>query len=148
MSDQSIRVVIVDDHRLFAESIALTLETDRRIQVVGFAQDGVEAVDLARRLHPDIVLMDLQMPRLNGVEATRRIHRLFPEMKVVAMSGAAPDDMVDLAYEAGAVCFVSKERAVAELAEAIRRTAKAGKPLGLRLLRSSSLRALELRPTG
>ena len=63
MSDQSIRVVIVDDHRLFAESIALTLETDRRIQVVGFAQDGVEAVDLARRLHPDIVLMDLQMPR-------------------------------------------------------------------------------------
>src|SRR5947209_14742536 len=148
MSDQSIRVVIVDDHRLFAESIALTLETDRRIQVVGFAQDGVEAVDLARRLHPDIVLMDLQMPRQTGVDATRRIHRLFPEMKVVAMSGAAPDDMVDLAYEAGAVCFVSTVRAVAELAESIRRTAKSGNPPALRLLPSSYLQAVELRPTG
>ena len=148
MSDQSIRVVIVDDHRLFAESIALTLETDPRIEVVGFAQDGVEAVDLARRYRPDIVLMDLQMPRLDGVEATRRIRRLFPEMKVVAMSGAASGDVVERAYEAGAVCFVSKDRAVAELSEAIRRTAAAGKPLGLRLLRSASLRTLELRPTG
>jgi two-component system invasion response regulator UvrY len=148
MPHHPIRVVIVDDHRLFAESIALTLETDQNIRVVGFAEDGVEAVDLARRLRPDIVLMDLQMPRLNGVEATRRIRRIYPDMKIVAMSGAAPDDMVDLAYEAGAVCFVSKDRAVSELSEAIRRTAAAGKPLGLRLLRSTSLRALELRPTG
>jgi DNA-binding NarL/FixJ family response regulator len=148
MPHHPIRVVIVDDHRLFAESIALTLETDQNIRVVGFAEDGVEAVDLARRLRPDIVLMDLQMPRLNGVEATRRIRRIYPDMKIVAMSGAAPDDMVDLAYEAGAVCFVSKDRAVSELSEAIRRTAAAGKPLGLRLLRSTSMRALELRPTG
>ena len=147
MPDQPIRVAIVDDHRLFAESVALTLELDPRIEVAGFAEDGVEAVQLARRLRPDVVLMDLQMPRLDGVEATRQIRRLFPEVKVVAMSGAAPDEMVDRAYEAGAVRFVSKERAVAELSDAIVRTA-AGKPLGLGLFRSASLRALELRPTG
>ncbi len=64
------------------------------------------------------------------------------------MSGAAPGEVIDRAYEAGAVCFVSKDRAVAELSDAIVRTAAAGKPLGLRLLRSASLRALELRPTG
>jgi DNA-binding NarL/FixJ family response regulator len=148
MPDQTIRVAIVDDHRLFAESVALTLETDRRIEVVGFAQNGFEAVQLARALRPDVVLMDLEMPLLNGVEATRRIRRLCPEVKVIAMSGAAPGAMVDGACEAGAVCFVSKERAVAELSDAIVRTAAAGRPLGLRLLRSTSLRALELRPTG
>jgi DNA-binding NarL/FixJ family response regulator len=146
MSDQPIRILVADDHRLFAESLALTLEADGRIEVVGFADDGVEAVELARLLRPDVVLMDLQMPRLDGIEATARIRLLFPETKVIAMSGAAPESMVDRAYEAGAVRYVGKERAVAELCEAIVRAATVGRSLGLRLLQSRHV--FELRPTG
>jgi DNA-binding NarL/FixJ family response regulator len=146
-----IRILVVDDHRLFAESLALTLEIDRRFEVVGFARNGVEGVELARELRPDVVLMDLQMPRMDGVEATRLIRRLVPEAKVVAMSGAAPGGMVDRAYEAGAVGFVGKDRPADELADAILRVSALGRPFGLRLLvddPDASWSTLQLRPTG
>ncbi len=146
-----IRILVVDDHQLFAESLTFALELDKRFEVVGYGRDGVEGVELARALRPDVVLMDLQMPRLDGVEATRLVRSLVPEAKVVAMSGAAPGGMVDCAYEAGAVGFVGKDRPADELAGTILRAVSLGRPFGLRLLAddpdiASSL--LELRPTG
>lgn len=83
-----VRVLIADDHRLFAESLGLTLEIDDRVELVGTAGNGKEAVQLAQELHPDVVLMDLEMPVLNGIHATREVRRWLPDCQVVVLTAS------------------------------------------------------------
>jgi DNA-binding NarL/FixJ family response regulator len=119
-----VRVLIADDHRLFAEALDVILSTDGRIDVVGCAYDGREAVDLARELRPDVVLMDIAMPVLDGIEATREIEAGCEGTRVLVLTGSnAPEDIAR-ARAAGAADYITKDEAAAELVKAILRTAQ------------------------
>jgi DNA-binding NarL/FixJ family response regulator len=104
----SIRVVIADDHRLFAEALKLFVERDRQVEVVGIAEDGAEAIDLALGEDADVVLMDLNMPVLDGLEATRRLHVLKPGVRVVIVSALEQLDISERARAAGAADWITK----------------------------------------
>jgi DNA-binding NarL/FixJ family response regulator len=103
-------VLIADDHRLFAESLRALLCEDERIEVVGIADNGDQAVRLATQLLPDVVLMDLSMPELDGMSATRRIHELDLPCRVLMMTGDDDHDVAAHALQAGAAGFVRKEQ--------------------------------------
>jgi len=107
-TQQPIRVLIADDHHLFAEALELTLAADRRLEVVGYARDGREAVQLAHERRPDVILMDLEMPELDGFEATRSVRRALPECQVAVLTAsAAPADALR-ARDAGAGAYLTK----------------------------------------
>lgn len=114
-----IRVVIADDHRLFAEALEAILATDERIEVAGHAGDGREAVELAMALNPDVILMDISMPVMDGLEATRLIRKGKPKACVLMLTGSNSRADVDNARQAGAAGYVTKDRIAAELINAI-----------------------------
>ena len=103
------RVLVADDHRLFAEALAALLGSDGRIDVVGSARNGAEAVDFARKLRPDVVLMDIGMPVMDGIEATSRIMSWLPEARVVVLTAHGSPEEVESALLAGAVGCVTKD---------------------------------------
>jgi DNA-binding NarL/FixJ family response regulator len=114
-----VRVLIADDHRLFAEALQAILSSDRRIDVIGLAASGNEAVEKAKELHPDVVLMDISMPGLDGVAATRVIREEEPAVNVVMVTGSDARQDVAAARTAGAAGYVTKDRIAAELIGAI-----------------------------
>jgi len=114
-----IRVLIADDHRLFAEALDAILVLDPRIAVVGRASDGRQAVRLAADLQPDVVLMDLDMPLLDGIEAVYAIRAVRPRACILILTGSNARADVDRAREAGAAGYVTKDRVAAELISAI-----------------------------
>ena len=114
-----LRVVIADDHRLFAEALEAILTTDERIEVVGQASDGAQAVELARKLDPDVVLMDVSMPVLDGFEATREIREETEGVRVLMLTGSNSRADVDRSREAGASGYVTKDRIASELVATI-----------------------------
>jgi len=103
------RVLLVDDDETFLESAAAILAADDRLAVVGAARDGAEAVALVEESPPDLVLMDIGMPAVDGVEATRAIHARLPAMPVVMLTGRTGRAEADAAAEAGAIGYVQKE---------------------------------------
>jgi DNA-binding NarL/FixJ family response regulator len=119
-----VRVLIADDHLLFAEALEAILSLDGRIEVIGRAADGREAVELADDLHPDVVLMDLSMPRGDGFDATRRIREAHSETRVLVLTGSAATSDIDRAREAGADGYFTKDQIADELVRAILSTAK------------------------
>ena len=116
---EPLRVLIADDHRLFAEALEAILVGDERIEVVGQAGDGAQAVELARKLDPDVVLMDVSMPVLDGFEATRQIRADSESVRVLMLTGSNSRDDVDRSREAGASGYVTKDRIASELVSAI-----------------------------
>jgi DNA-binding NarL/FixJ family response regulator len=114
-----LRVLIADDHRLFAEALQAILASDERIEVVGQASDGGEAVALARTLDPDVVLMDVSMPVLDGFEATREIRAASDSTHVLMLTGSNSRADVDRSREVGASGYVTKDRIASELVAAI-----------------------------
>jgi PAS domain S-box-containing protein len=120
-SKGKIRTLLVDDHVLMREGLARLLSQEPDMEIVGQAGDGQEAVELAERLLPDVVTMDLSMPRLNGVEATRIIHQKHPEMRIIGLSLYTEDERAREMIEAGAVRYLSKAGPPSELKNAIRR---------------------------
>jgi two-component system NarL family response regulator len=115
----AVRVLIADDHRLFAEALEAILATDERIRVVGYARDGSEAVALYEEHRPDLTLMDIAMPVLDGLEATRQIRAFDGEACVLMLTGSNARSDVDNARQAGAAGYVTKDRIAAELIDAI-----------------------------
>ena len=121
--EQPIRVLIVDDHRLFAEALEAILSSESRIEVVGRARNGAEALDMALDLDPDVVLMDISMPVMDGGEATRQIREARPEACVLMLTGSNAAADVDRSRDAGAAGYVTKDRIASELVDAIVETA-------------------------
>jgi NarL family two-component system response regulator LiaR len=113
-------VLVVDDHAIVRKGIASLLSTEPDIRVVGEAGDGAEAVSQAARLRPDVVLMDLVMPHMDGIEATRRITADQPGRRVLVLTSFAADDQVFPAIAAGALGYLLKDSSPAELTQAIR----------------------------
>jgi len=114
-----IRVLIADDHRLFGEALEAILATDDRLEVVGHAGDGAEAVQLALAVEPDVILMDISMPVMDGFQATRQICKQRPHACILMLTGSDSRTDVERAREAGAAGYVTKNRIAAELIDAI-----------------------------
>ena len=115
----AVRVLVADDDALFVEGLWTLLAGDDRIEVVGTAADGEEAVHLAEALRPDLVLMDKAMPRLDGIEATRRIRDLVPNVCILMLTSSDEPGDMERASEAGASGYMSKESASSEILGAI-----------------------------
>jgi two-component system, NarL family, response regulator DesR len=113
------RILLVDDQQRFAEAMRATLTSDPRLEVVGIASDGAEAVELATDLSPDMVVMDVDMPVMDGVEATRRICEVDPSIRVLVLMSSDSIAESAQAHEAGAVGFIRKDRSAVEPMEGI-----------------------------
>lgn len=117
---KSIRVLIVDDHAVVRGGLSKFLQVHKDIELVGEAENGAEAVRLTSQLQPDVVLMDLKMPEMDGVHATREIRARHPSVRVIVLTSFAEDNMVQGALQAGATGYLLKNVSGAELANAIR----------------------------
>jgi two-component system, NarL family, response regulator LiaR len=124
----TIRVLVADDHAVLREGLRSFLDLQEGIEIVGDAADGAEAVELAERLRPDVVLMDLVMPNLDGVEAMRVLNERVPGTRVIILTSYIDDDRLLPAIRAGAAGYLLKNAEPQELARAIR-TAAAGEAL-------------------
>ena len=113
------RVLIADDEPLFVETVQALLAADARVEVVGTATNGHDAVDLAVALAPDVTLMDIAMPMLDGIEATRRIREQVPDACVLVLTGSSISADVDRARRAGVAAFLTKDRIGTQLVDAI-----------------------------
>ncbi len=123
----TIRVLIVDDHEIVREGLETLLSEEPAVEVVGQANNGLEAVTLASSLKPDVILMDLVMPELDGIEATRRIRSAGGASQILVLTSFADDQRVRDAIEAGAIGYLLKDVLKADLLRAIQ-TAAQGKP--------------------
>ena len=142
MSDDapSLRIVVADDQRAVREALATVLDAVPGFEVVGLAADGDEAVELAHQLSPAVVLMDLRMPNVDGVAATRRLAAELPDVKVVVLTTFADDASILGALEAGALGFLTKDAGREQIALAVR-SAAAGQAVLDPLVQASLLRA-------
>jgi len=120
MTQTPIRVLIVDDHALVRKGTRALLATEHDIEVVGEADNGADAVALAQTLHPSVILMDLVMPRMDGIEATRQITSRQPGVRILVLTSFAADDKVFPAIKAGALGYLLKDSSPEELVRAIR----------------------------
>jgi len=128
VSSRPIQVMIVDDHSMVRRGLVAFLKNHADMEVVSEARDGQEAVRLCEQLHPDVILMDLIMPEMSGVAATRIIHNRWPRVRVIALTSFQEKDLVQDALQAGAISYLLKNISGEDLAEAIR-DAYAGRPM-------------------
>lgn len=126
----SIRILLVDDHEVVRQGLRSLLEKQSDMEVVGEAEDGRKAVEQVQKLQPDIVITDISLPNLNGVDATRQIVRQFPKIRVIALTIHSHRAFVADMLKAGASAYVLKECPFDELLEAIRRVSAGNKHLG------------------
>lgn len=120
----TLKLLLADDHRIVRDGLRAILQSEPGFELAGEAADGVEAVRLAERLHPDVAILDLMMPGLNGLEVTRRVVKQSPRTRVVVLSMHAEQAYVVEALRAGASAYVLKEASAEELVRAIRAAAQ------------------------
>lgn len=119
-----IRVLFVDDHEMVRIGVTTYLATQKDIDVVGEAENGEEAIDLALKLRPDLILMDIVMDKMDGIEATKEIIKQWPEAKILMVTSFVDDDKVYPALEAGATSYLLKTSKASDIADAIRKTVR------------------------
>lgn len=122
-----ITVMLADDHALFRRGLRSMLELEADIQVVGEAGDGLEAQDLARELLPDIALLDINMPNMDGIDAARELRRTFPAMGIIMLTMFAEEEIIERALEAGANDYLRKDTPFDDIVSKVRATAD-GRP--------------------
>jgi two-component system response regulator NreC len=115
-----IRVLLAEDHTIVRKGLRSLLTAEADIEIVGEAEDGQQTIELVQHLLPDVVLMDITMPILNGLEATRQIKKLFPQVKVLVLTVHSSEEYIFQILRAGASGYVVKQAAVSELVQAIR----------------------------
>ncbi len=116
----SIKIILADDHTMLRQGLSRSFEQEKDIDVVGQTKDGLSTIELVRELSPDVVVMDIGMPDLNGIEATRRITKDYPKIKVVGLSMHSSDKYVREMFRAGASGYLLKNCPFEELVEAIK----------------------------
>ena len=115
----NLKVLLVDDHQIIRSGIIANLRGHKTIKIVGEASDGKEALDKIKELNPDVILMDISMPKMDGIEATKIITEKFPDKKVLILSVSEQNDKVTQAFKAGAKGYILKDVSTDELIEAI-----------------------------
>jgi NarL family two-component system response regulator LiaR len=135
MKQSSIRVLIVDDHAIIRKGVIALLDEVDGVEVVGEASNGKEAVDQAKALQPDVILMDLEMPVMNGVEAISRITTLEEKVRIIALTSFATDDKVFPAIRSGALGYILKDSEPAKLIQAIQQVHRGEPSLDPRIAR-------------
>ena len=121
---KKIQVLLVDDHNMVRQGLRVLLEAEEDIEVVGEAETGRQAVQMARNLQPNVIVMDIAMPNLNGLEATRQIVKDVPNSKVLVLSSYSDDEYVHQLTDAGACGYLLKQTAANDLIKAVRETSK------------------------
>ncbi len=121
-----IRILIVDDHAVIRSGLSKVFMVNKDLVPVGEATDGTEAVQMAATHKPDVILMDLMMPGMDGISATREIHQKFPPVKIIALTSFSEKNLVEGALQAGAIGYLVKNITASELGSAIR-SAHAGR---------------------
>jgi NarL family two-component system response regulator LiaR len=119
----SIRVLIADDHDVVRQGLRMFLDADPELEIVGMARNGAEALTLARQLHPDVILMDLLMPVMDGISAIQAIRREMPDTEIVALTSVLEDTAIIDAVQAGAIGYLLKDTDSYELRRAIKAAA-------------------------
>jgi CheY-like chemotaxis protein len=122
----TIRVLLADDHALFRNALGRLLKNVPGLEVVGHANDGKEVIELAQKLRPDVILMDIRMPRVNGIEATRIIHREYPDICIIGLSMYDDQERAQAMRDAGAADYRNKGCDATELVEAVRACVQGG----------------------
>ena len=117
---EKIRILLADDHRILREGLKYILDTQADMKVIGEASDGRQAIKEAKRINPDVLIMDIAMPELNGIEAARQILALYPSIKIIILSMHYSTEHIYQALQAGAMGFVIKDSAGKELMQAVR----------------------------
>src|SRR4051794_3231349 len=136
------RVLIAEDHPVFREALRHIVSSEAALEVVGEAVDGVDALEHCRRLQPDLVLMDLGMPRMNGLEATRAIKSEFPRTIVLVLTASVDIGSLSDAIKAGAAGYILKDASPQEIIESIRRVLRGESPLNQELAMQLLLRQM------
>jgi len=121
---KAIRVLVADDHEVVLEGVRSLIERQPDLEVCGLATTGREAVDLARKARPDVVVLDMTMPELNGLDAIRQIRKALPDTEVVVFSAHSSEDIIEEVFEAGAKSYIEKTEASRDLVKAIRSLAE------------------------
>jgi NarL family two-component system response regulator LiaR len=124
----TVRVMIVDDHDMVRKGLTVFLEAFDDLELVGEAANGKEAVRLCTEVQPHVILMDLVMPEMDGVAATRAIRQACPDVQVIALTSFGDQDLVQRALQAGAVCCLLKNASIDEIASAIRTAHNCSRP--------------------
>jgi NarL family two-component system response regulator LiaR len=146
MTGPRIRVLVIDDHAVVRGGLRFFLAGADDIEVVGEGASGAEALELVARLAPNLVLMDVMMPGMDGIEATRELRRRFPEVRVLALTSFGDGELVQRALQAGAIGYLLKDTQGGELIAAIR-TAFAGAPVLSQDITRALMSALNAPPT-
>jgi DNA-binding NarL/FixJ family response regulator len=132
---EPIKVLIADDQRLMREGLATLLALADDIDIVAQAEDGAEAIELAKAQRPDVILMDIQMPHVNGVEATKTIRSILPATQIIILTTFDDDEYLLTGLRAGACGYLLKDMPSEQLADAIRSAAKGQSPIGPEMAR-------------
>jgi two-component system response regulator NreC len=115
----TIRVIVTDDHKVFREGLVTLLQTASGIEVIAEAEDGLEAIKMAKQFNPDLILLDIAMPNMNGIEATRELKKVMPELKIIAVSMHSDYMYIKEILEAGADGYLLKNSTYQQLTDAI-----------------------------
>lgn len=120
-AERRIRVMVVDDHEMIREGLAFLLSNFPDLELVGEAANGLQAIERCGELHPDVVLMDIMMPKMSGIAAATAIHHTYPDIKVITLTGSDDESLVMQAVKAGTIGFLNKATPIKEIAAAIRK---------------------------
>lgn len=135
MTNRPICILIVDDHTVVRDGLKALISAEPGMKVIGEAGDGLEAVSIARDSQPDVVLLDLVMPRMDGVQATLEIKKVYPQARILVLTSFSEDHMVVSAIRAGAIGYLMKDTSSEELLQAIRETYRNQPVLGPEIAR-------------
>ncbi len=148
MATSSFRVLVVDDSEPWRRYLSTTLQKQPILQIIGEALDGLEAVQMAEKLKPDLILLDIGLPNLNGIEAARRIRSVSPESKIIFVSQESSADFVQQAFSLGACGYVVKTDANTEMLAAVTAVLRGELFVGIRFAADNLTRDSARKPSG